>query len=130
MTAALATAQLTPGAYMRLRREAAGLTLREAALLYAHTRAGAGVAEMTLRDAEADVVLLGEPSLRRLQGAFHFDAYLYLALAGGDLPIPSICRSCGCTWAHACFSPVYGPCAWANAEQTLCTACVRRAGVK
>lgn len=128
MNAAMAVAaELTPGTYLRLRREAAGRTLRETALIYAHTQAGATVAEMTLRDAERDAVLLGEPSLRRLQFAFHFDAFVYLSLAGEDLPVPPICRGCGCTWADACSSRVFGPCAWADAEQTICTACVRKA---
>lgn len=33
---------------------------------------------------------------------------------------PGTCRWCGCTY----FEPCPGSCGWANAKQTLCTACV------
>jgi len=35
---------------------------------------------------------------------------------------PGVCRVCGCTDETPCLSEGW-PCAWANKEHTLCTAC-------
>lgn len=44
---------------------------------------------------------------------------------------PSVCDRCGCTETTPCDlghgTADFIPCAWANREQTLCTACVRPA---
>lgn len=43
--------------------------------------------------------------------------------AKGDAPAtPGTCRQCGCTETTPCVTDE-GPCAWCNAERTLCTAC-------
>jgi len=38
---------------------------------------------------------------------------------------PGVCRSCGCTEQNACETDD-GPCGWADATQTLCTACAEK----
>lgn len=52
-----------------------------------------------------------------------------LILPGGvELPPgdhePGVCIVCGCTEFSACDMGNGDACAWANAEQTLCTACL------
>lgn len=39
-----------------------------------------------------------------------------------EAPTPGICQVCGCTETTPCHT-LTGPCAWANKERTLCTAC-------
>lgn len=36
---------------------------------------------------------------------------------------PGVCRICGCTELDACNHPVYGPCSWADDEETICSWC-------
>jgi len=36
-----------------------------------------------------------------------------------ELPVPGVCRVCGCTDDEACF----GGCWWVDAAQTVCSAC-------
>lgn len=115
--------ELTPGAYLQVRRIAAGMSLNEAATCYAHHALGTAATELLLSEVERDVTVLGEPSLRRLQACFAFDPGIYLALAEG-LPIPSLCASCACSWRDPCVDRGHpGPCAWADAARARCTAC-------
>lgn len=120
-----AAREITPGTYLRMRREAARMTLREAALCYAHTTAGASSAELLLADAEADRAILSAGSLVRLGYAFAFDGEIYQDLVEG-LPTPSLCRVCACSWNLPCEEADHGPCAWTDQSETLCTACARK----
>ena len=46
---------------------------------------------------------------------------------GRDCAVPDVCQLCGCTEEDCsqCIEKQAGePCAWANEERTLCTACV------
>lgn len=110
---------VSAGTYVRLRREAAGVSLPEAAKGYAHHALGALATELLLSEVERDLLQLGEPSLRRLARVFRFDVDVYLDLADGGVETPSICMGCGCTWNDAC----PGGCAWADASEELCTTC-------
>jgi hypothetical protein len=115
---------MTPGTYLRKRREAFGRSIDEVAL----TIHGPGsVIDMPsrLEAAEADTqplsgLLLG---MVRRSGAFPFDPAVYfwlVAIARGDdqrWPAPRICRSCACSEMDACDPP----CAWV--EPDLCTGC-------
>lgn len=40
---------------------------------------------------------------------------------GGTIQLFGVCRECGCTHDSPCMDPE--PCAWANEDRTLCTAC-------
>jgi len=41
----------------------------------------------------------------------------------GLVAIPGTCSRCGCTEDNACVDDDGEPCAWADAERTLCTVC-------
>lgn len=132
---------LTPGTYLRKRREAAGITIEQAAALVAgmpwsvrQPDQGA-VAYLTdhLRTVEADANNLTYGSACVLRNAFRFNVEVYSNLllhfydqAATDIPAPLVCRECACSWHDAC--EVEGqPCAWAEADietaTGLCTAC-------
>jgi hypothetical protein len=109
---------VSPGTYLRLRRQTAGHTIRQMAQLYAYSPLGAPAAEQLFAEAEADQVQLGEGVIRRLAQHLALDPGVYLRLAD-SFPPPPICRQCGCSWEMAC----PGGCAWADEAGTLCTAC-------
>jgi hypothetical protein len=146
---------MSPGTYMRKRREAAGLSVREASLLAvslplaAYHRPGH---EFDIQEAvglmarfgwiEGDRDYLTESQAWLLQRVMPFDPDVYIALtllhaigperaAWSGLPVPQVCRECACSWHVACLtSPAPGvaarPCSW-SAEPDLCTACERTA---
>lgn len=121
----MADLAFTPGAYLTKRREAAGKSLREAAMLYAHNPESVTAAELLIGAAEAEQAPLAEAAARRLATCYPLDAWVYLSLVD-QLPHSSICRSCGCSWNDPCTDRTGRPCAWANREETTCTACVAR----
>lgn len=70
-----------------------------------------------------------------LARAFPFDPEIYEALIvlhfDGDVPIPHICRGCGCSFHQPCISLSANgagiPCAWSDSDANICTACEARA---
>ena len=131
------TSPMSPGTYLRKRREAANLSLEIAAFRLATLPEAALPAQVgaidrlafRLADAEEDraPLDLAQAGLLRRVYAFDLDAYeklLLLHLAGPEsgLPQPQLCRTCGCSWNDACLTGT-GPCAWSD-DPTLCTACV------
>jgi hypothetical protein len=130
--AAPATDELTPGRYMRLRREAAGLSIDDVAARLSGTTSGAAGYRVLVEALErndpmsgAELTLIDDLADARI---FSFDPAIYYMLVGrraepGAAPLPGICRSCGCTWNDACVDDERGPCAWANADATLCSHC-------
>ncbi|TMJ19003.1 MAG: hypothetical protein E6G92_04105 [Alphaproteobacteria bacterium] len=117
---------MTPGRYMRLRRSARGLSIDALATMLGSTpRETAGFRN------EIHMLECGDPSpddyrplVDRMAGLFRFDATIYSLLVDrshdpeSELPLPAICRVCGCTWCDPCDPP----CSWAEID--LCTACV------
>jgi len=45
-----------------------------------------------------------------------------MAASAMAVPIPGICRFCGCSELAPCVAE-WGVCGWADAEQTVCTFC-------
>lgn len=142
------TATITPGTYLRMRREAAGVLLRQTALTLCvelgprassppHNPLGityeADIGEMFRRlvAAEADQDNLTIAQAAFLRRIFPFDMAVYEALLlnhhGCPVPVPPICRTCACSWHDACRDPAHGPCAWSDTAPDLCTACERAA---
>jgi hypothetical protein len=133
---------LQPGAYLRMRREAAGLTIGEAAermVQSDYAQRSVSLWDLRLLRAcltaiEADTTVLTTHQMSVFLAAFRFDPFVYsqLALAkmvGPGLAFehieaPQICRGCGCTEHDACRG-FGGPCAWVPGDRTLCTACQR-----
>jgi hypothetical protein len=114
---------MSAGAYLRKRRQAAGLTPDQVAATCMVPPFHSRFAER-LRQIEDDRDAAAEPTLILLRAAFHFIPGIYQALLT-DLPVSQICRNCGCSWCDACIS-IDGPCSWA--EPDLCTACISAAG--
>ncbi|BBC72894.1 conserved hypothetical protein [Altererythrobacter sp. B11] len=137
----VATGIITPGAYLRLRREAARMGIRQvaaelAALPFAVMWPGpAEIARLAARigaaEDDTEPFTLAEAEL--LQHAFRFDWSVYAQLidlhadpaSDGTLPVPQICRSCGCSWHDPCVRSG-APCAWTDHNAELCTACAHR----
>jgi hypothetical protein len=113
--------KLVAGAYLRTRREAAGLSLGDVARAYVHHGLDNHAARLLFAEAEAGTTVLNESTLLRLTGVFRFDPEIYLALAEG-IPV-SVCRVCACSWNDPCTGAPHGGCAWTDASETLCTAC-------
>lgn len=122
---------LTPGPYLRLRREAAGKSLEDVAALLTttpHLHHRDRVEWLASIEADAmpitDEVLIW---LIRIE-PFRFDAMLLSRLVrmsnGESLRIERICRGCGCSQYDACNDHGRG-CSWVDAD--LCSVCQRKA---
>lgn len=130
------TGALAPGAYLRLRREAAGLSLDDVAFametiptVSARSRAEwLGQIEAGLAPLQVDVLLALEAHPMLM-----FDRDVLLALsalaAGLTAFVPAICGACGCTEYDPCVTDEEGCCAWADAAATICTRCAHAVAV-
>ncbi|HEY0626707.1 MAG TPA: hypothetical protein VGD10_08225 [Allosphingosinicella sp.] len=124
---------MKPGDYMRLRREAAGLTIDSIALLCGggdpKARAEAQNQMRRIENGEGDLTD-HHGLLLKLRGVMAFDLEVYeklvLYAADQELPLPQVCRGCGCSWMDPCADRRTGTCAWADGDPTLCTTCERR----
>lgn len=130
---------MSPGTYLRKRREAAGVALVDLAALMAGLPWR--VREPELGDVERLVARLAEAEDDRdnltlmqaamLLNAFPLDVDIYEALLLHHhavrapihgVPRPRVCRRCACSDRDGCHTD-RGMCAWASAD--LCTACER-----
>lgn len=135
---------LSPAAYVRLRREAAGYhpnaLARDYALVAAHGRPEPAVrpnvdesraAHRHLRDELAllerpGTVVLDDAVLRRLASLFAFDPAVYRQLASESADRhPRVCRGCGCSGHDAC-SDDHSVCTWVT--PAWCSHCEARSG--
>jgi len=116
---------MTPGAYLKYRRTAAGLGLNDVAAAVAtepplaeHVR-GAWIERI-----EADVAPVSLNTIVVLRRAYPFDldVLAQLAAIGMHLRVqpPRLCRICACSDADPCLDD-RGPCSWIS--QDLCSAC-------
>lgn len=123
---------ITPGTYLRLRREAAGLSSADVAtMLTTIPRLPEHDLVYWLDRIEADVVPATFRTIACLRGCFRFDLDVLkqlalLALAGGGeagIAAPRLCRVCACSEGDACTNPlqVSWGCHWV--EHDLCSAC-------
>ncbi|WP_370189320.1 helix-turn-helix domain-containing protein [Qipengyuania sp.] len=127
---------MTPGLYLRKRREAAGLSLGEVARQIATIQLGLVRLDRRnlleqLERVEGDEAALTLAQAQVLRNVFAFDPHLYMRLlARGTLPLTQICRACACSWFDPCLpdSGARGEkaaaCSWA--EPDLCSACAER----
>lgn len=112
---------ITAGGYIRLRREAAGLSIVDVATLISETRRWKrfNIAIIDLIEADQHFPTVG--FVDRLRTAFAFDRYVYRQLLCHLRPLPEICQICGCTALDACDDEILGRCAWSDAAHTLCS---------
>lgn len=123
---ASAAAPLTPAAYLRLRRHAAGLSVEDVARVIAPRERDRAEAAALVRTLETDGCRARHTrTLRELRRAFRFDANVYRQLC--EEPAnrhPRICRDCGCSHYDPCEDFEHGgACGWAEPER--CTSCER-----
>lgn len=126
-----ADAALTPAAYLRLRRCAAGLSIAAVAERIAPRIADRSGARALVALLETDGARARyAATLDRLAGAIPFHPAIYRQLA--DDPAdrhPRICRACGWSEADRGSDPVDGPArAWAT--PACCTTCADEAGAE
>jgi hypothetical protein len=122
---AVETPAITPGTYLRMRREAANLSIEQVAQICWSDGIGLAAAIAAIEEAEADHALLEGADLIRLLQAFRFAPSIYWQIAQ-DLRVPPLCRMCGCSWDDACEEAPGIGCAWTDPTKTLCTNCLRR----
>lgn len=140
-------AVMTPGTYLRKRREAAGVSLELAAVaflpcsnppfqpLLGPPSVAQGMVAAVLKIAawlgelESDQRQVDGIALMQMSGVVPFEREAYDRLfalhLGVDVAPPSICRECGCGVFTACIDQGH-PCAWSATDPDLCTACERR----
>ena len=119
---------LKPGAYIKARRCAAGLSIGEVALRFGTAPRWSLRERVTwLEQIEADLQPASAFTLDALRGIFPFDLdvlSLLDAIAIGARPdedAPQLCTVCACSELDPCWHKDGEPCAWAT--PTLCTAC-------
>jgi len=116
---------MTPAAYLRLRREAAGLTLDDVATRLAPQIVNRHTAYALIRLWEADGVVAEIADVIRLRAVFRFDVTVYRQLVEEPADRhPRICRSCACSQDDACIDGAAGSCAWSSDD--FCTRCEAR----
>ena len=112
---------VSAGAYLQRRRLAAGVSVHDVSMLYVGSLANAPAAEMLIADFEADRAIAGPDALGRIARSVKFARHIYQCLAE-DLPVPTLCRRCACSWDDPCDDDERGPCGWSS-DPTLCTHC-------
>ena len=114
---------LTPGAYLKCRRTAHGLSIEKVAeKLSTVPRVAEHARADQLRLIEADAQPASFTTIVALRHVFRFDLAVLARLAeiqlGAPLPAPRLCRICGCSDNDAC----PGVCGWTTPD--LCSSCV------
>lgn len=113
---------MTPGLYLRTRREAAGLSLDDVAERIAtvprwaqHLRRG------WLEQIEGDKMPAIFNTIVVLSQVVQFDLGVLVALTAEDGEPPRLCRVCACSEEDPCVGHA-GPCFWVDVD--LCSACL------
>lgn len=113
--------RLRPAAYLRLRRQAAGLSVEDVATMLAPTFADRAAARAFVRLLEVDLVVARKARpIERLAACYPLDPAVYYQLAG-PAPHPGVCRGCGASAWHSWDDEQRGPRRWAT--PTLCSYC-------
>lgn len=120
---------MTPGRYVQLRREAAGLSVLDVVMLIVPDEARWPLTAMYTTAIEMGFATPSHSEIHGLREAFRFDPYVLRQLIAGIDPAPAICRVCGWSDLDPCDDEVHGPCAWATVEHDLCSSCARAACV-
>lgn len=103
---------MTPGSYLKLRREAAGIALD-----------GTSLDSASVVAIENGLRFPTDIEIQALSWAFPFDMVVLAGLARGI--VDRICRACGCTELDACLDKGGHGCSWV--ENDFCSSCAERA---
>lgn len=164
---------MSPGTYLRKRREAAGVSLDLAAVAFVpwpdppndasfialasaaaksvavRVLSGVNLLELVrtaaglIAELEADQRVVDRSITRCLANIVPLDVEIYDALValhlGVHVPLPQICRHCGCSWHRPCIDRVESgipgcfaehSCSWSETDPDLCTVCERKAAAQ
>ena len=107
--------RMTPGTYLRKRREAAGLSQLDVA-----RRTRLDQSELSKMERGARPISPIWATLLSVHIGFPDD--VLIALIRGDTPAPRVCSECACSEYDPCFDDLFDdPCHWVSA--TLCSSC-------
>ncbi|MGN6122976.1 MAG: helix-turn-helix domain-containing protein [Sphingomonas oligoaromativorans] len=118
---------IAAGDYLRLRREAAGLSVEDVVMLIVPDESRWPLCAMYTVAIELGYATPSASEVQGLREAFRFDPYVLRQLIAGTTPAPAICRRCGCSDLDPCDDETHGPCAWATDDRDLCSSCAREA---
>jgi hypothetical protein len=104
---------VTPGAYLALRRGAAGLSPADVDSMIPGWVAG------TMAEIEALQSRMPASLLEVLEGTFPFDPIIARRLGEGSEA--RVCHGCGCSQMDACWDEERGGCCWV--ARNLCSDC-------
>jgi hypothetical protein len=122
-----AVRQMSPATYLRLRREAAGLTIVQAAARFYTDPAHRADCEANLRSFETEGVTIKDVHRFDLQRAFPFDPGIYVMLAEAPADQhPTLCGGCGWDQWSSGYDLNGDEITWAKPR--LCTRCDQAAG--
>ncbi len=117
------TAPITPGEYLRRRREASGMTLDDvAAKISTEPRIDERGRRDLIAGIEGGAIALTMAEAAALHAVFRFDPQVLVRLVPpvtGDAP--RLCRICACSERDACFDIDAGACFWIAPD--LCSVC-------
>ena len=112
---------MTPGAYLRMRREAAGVSLVEIAAGFStQPRLAEHLRAELIELVERDVQPPSFATVELLIAFFDFDRAVLIGLIAGAEP--QLCRVCACSEGDPCVTEHGETCSWDAPD--LCTACV------
>lgn len=120
---------MTPWRYLKLRREAAGLSIDDVATKLAPRLRDRSAAADLIRSLEREgTVARHRVTLDRLRSAFAFDPDVYVQLATEPVSRhPQVCIRCGCSQDDACMPEPHqahaSACHWSTPN--LCSRCDR-----
>ena len=123
---------LSPGAYLKHRRAAAGLSVDDvAAATTTEPRWAAHTRTEWIERIEADIMPASFATVAVLRAIYRFDLSVLARLAlihlGNDVPAPEVCRICACSWNDPCRDAAdpghAGACHWHDDGHTICSRC-------
>lgn len=122
-------APMSPGAYLRRRREAGGWSLDALALVTETTPPVSSRSRQELLALiEADEQPVTGDVVDTLADAFRLDRHVLIQLvalhAGAAIEPPRLCRRCACSWNGPCADASGAGCAWSTEDGDLCTSCI------
>ncbi|MGY2732362.1 helix-turn-helix domain-containing protein [Sphingomonas sp. UYP23] len=121
------TARITPGAYLKMRRQAQGFSIEDvAARIATELHLSERMRVLWIKSIEGDVMPATFRTIVALRQIFRFDLTVLAQLEaigqGVDIPHPPLCRICACSERDPCFDADGSGCWWVL-DDLLCNVC-------
>lgn len=129
------TAPFTPGAYLKRRREAAGLSFADvAARMRTEPQEAEHLRIERLKLIETDAAPMTLTTIVGLRLIYRFNIHVLslLEAIAQDAPAtpPNLCRICACSNHDPCVYPDGGYCWWRAEAEDLCSSCAELSTVR